>query len=148
MRMSEPRSRAQRPRGPGYLLTAAATAGVLLLGVVALSVAQPSPPTVAEFAPSALDQIKAPPSRQGTDVGSGKGGGKTNNKSKPSPTPTVTPTAPEIIQPRVKNCVGDPPRQIEDPQSPPCVNYWQGNNGGATAFGVTANEIRISVPYG
>lgn len=45
---------------------------------------------------------------------------------------------------RVRRCVGDPPRQIEDPQSPPCVNYWEGDNGGATYKGITRDEIRIA----
>jgi hypothetical protein len=45
--------------------------------------------------------------------------------------------------PRVRRCVGDPPRQTEDSQSPPCVAYWSGDNGGATTKGVTADEIRI-----
>lgn len=43
----------------------------------------------------------------------------------------------------MRRCVGTPPRQIEDPQSPPCVNYWEGDNGGATARGVTRDEIRV-----
>lgn len=45
--------------------------------------------------------------------------------------------------PKVRRCVGDPPRQIEDPHSPPCVPYWAGGNGGATWPGVTADEVRI-----
>jgi hypothetical protein len=44
--------------------------------------------------------------------------------------------------------VGDPPRQTEDPQSPPCINYFEGDNGGATAKGVTADEIRVAVTKG
>ncbi|MGH2811086.1 MAG: hypothetical protein ACRDI1_00025, partial [Actinomycetota bacterium] len=38
------------------------------------------------------------------------------------------------------------PRQTEDPESPPCVPYFEGDNGGATYQGVSANEIRIAVP--
>jgi hypothetical protein len=49
---------------------------------------------------------------------------------------------------RVRRCVGDPPRQTEDPQSPPCINYFEGDNGGATARGVTRDEIRVAVPFG
>jgi hypothetical protein len=49
---------------------------------------------------------------------------------------------------RVRQCVGNPPRQIEDPQSPPCVPYSDPklDNGGATAKGVTRNEITVAVP--
>ncbi len=45
-----------------------------------------------------------------------------------------------------KSCVGEPLRQIEDPQSPPCVASWQGDNGGATATGVTRSTINIVMP--
>jgi hypothetical protein len=40
-------------------------------------------------------------------------------------------------------CVGNPPRQTEDPLSPPCVGHYDGNNGGATYQGVTGEEIRV-----
>ena len=40
-------------------------------------------------------------------------------------------------------CVGNPPRQTEDPLSPPCVPFWQGNNGGVTGKGVTGNSITV-----
>ncbi len=52
-----------------------------------------------------------------------------------------------IEVPRVYPCVGDPPRQTEDPQSPPCRNEpFDGDNGGATWQGVTADEIRVALP--
>ena len=46
-------------------------------------------------------------------------------------------------QPSSKRCVGNPPRQTEDPLSPPCVAYFAGDNGGATYQGVSAREIRV-----
>lgn len=149
--MADGRSRALRPRGPGIAFTALATVAVLLLGLVALNATQTPPPTVAEFAPAALDQIKKAPDRQGSDVGNGANGGKNGAGKAPSatPTPTITPTPKlDVNQAAVHLCVGNPPRQIDDPQSPPCVAYWKGNNGGATAFGVTANEIRVAAPFG
>ena len=40
---------------------------------------------------------------------------------------------------------GESPRQTEDPQSPPCVPYFQGNNGGATySHGVTGTTINVA----
>lgn len=45
--------------------------------------------------------------------------------------------------PRTKRCIGDPPRQTSDPMSPPCVAYYEGDNGGATYQGVTGEEVRI-----
>ena len=150
--MSDVSSRGLRPRGPGYVFSALAGTLLLLVGVVALDASQPPPPTVAEFAPAALDQITDPPPRQGSDVGSGEGGqGGGGSSGSPTPSPTAapptatrTPTGPEV--PRTRDCVEG--RQIEDPQSPPCVPGWQGDNGGATAFGITGDEIRVAAPYG
>src|SRR5256885_6473236 len=62
-----------------------------------------------------------------------------------TPTPATSQAA-DVRVPRVRRCIGDPPRQIEDPQSPPCVPYWSGDNGGATYKGVTRDEIRIKTP--
>ncbi|HLG01075.1 MAG TPA: hypothetical protein VI916_11415 [Acidimicrobiia bacterium] len=43
-------------------------------------------------------------------------------------------------------CVGDPPRQTADPLSPPCVPFFEGDNGCETyPLGVTCNELRIVV---
>lgn len=54
--------------------------------------------------------------------------------------------------PSDKACVGSPPRQTEDPLSPPCVPYFDGDNGGATHTGVTGSEVtvlfRMAVPSG
>ncbi len=47
--------------------------------------------------------------------------------------------------PSDKLCVGNPPRQTEDPLSPPCVAFFRGDNGGATHAGVTPDEIRVLV---
>lgn len=44
-----------------------------------------------------------------------------------------------------KKCVGKPPRQTEDPLSPPCVAFFDGNNFGATYQGVNGTEIRVLV---
>jgi hypothetical protein len=130
------------------VFTAIAVAATLTLGVVALDASQSSPPAVAEFAPAALNQVKNAPNQLGAQ----------GNPPTATPTPSTTashrattpsssPTA-AIDQPAVRQCVGDPPRQIEDPQSPPCVNYWKGDNGGATSYGVARDEIRIAVPQG
>ena len=53
------------------------------------------------------------------------------------------PPPPPQFKPRQKNCVGNPPRQTEDPLSPPCVPFFEGDNGGNTYQGVTKDEIKI-----
>jgi hypothetical protein len=60
-----------------------------------------------------------------TDTGGTAGGGSTGKN------------------PATKRCVGNPPRQTEDPMSPPCVAYFSGDNGGATYQGVTRDEITV-----
>jgi hypothetical protein len=133
----------RRPRGPGMVYTALAIALVVVVSVIAVNATQPPPPTIAEFAPQAVEQIKEAPQEQSSDVGEADGGG--DGSGAEAAVPLTTP--PPIDVPRVRRCVGNPPRQIEDPQSPPCVAYWKGNNGGATSRGVTRDEIRIAVPF-
>ena len=48
------------------------------------------------------------------------------------PGPAAAPTG-VGKNPSAKRCVGSPPRQTEDPLSPPCVGYFEGDNFGATA---------------
>src|SRR5207244_411943 len=102
---------------------------------------QPPPPTIAEFAPQAVEQITDSPNDQNAAAGSGPRAGAAEASSAAA---TANSTVSVV---RVRRCVGDPPRQIEDPQSPPCVPYWQGDNGGATSKGVTRDEIRIEGNY-
>jgi hypothetical protein len=45
--------------------------------------------------------------------------------------------------PRNKQCVGNPARQTGDPLSPPCVAYFDNDNGGATAKGVTRDQVTV-----
>lgn len=200
--MADSQRRTLRPRGPGFVFTALATAVLLAVGVVALNASQAPLATVAEFAPAALDQIKVAPPRQASDVGTGKDGAAVAGGASPSATasasagasagpsaqPSTGPAAtraasasasasaaasasvsaaasaaaasasasaaaspsgpPDVIVPRQHSCVGDPPRQIDDPQSPPCVPFFTGDNGGATAPGVTRDEIRVAAPFG
>lgn len=61
--------------------------------------------------------------------------------------PTTIPTPGSSRRSSTKRCVGNPPRQTEDPLSPPCVAFFTGNNGGATHVGVTRDEIRAFESY-
>jgi hypothetical protein len=125
---------------------------LMLLGVVAFTTRQPPPPTIAEFAPNAVEKIEDAPEEQRSGAEEGPGACPVDEPNCDLPTPSPTPSSGDddeadenvIDVPRVRKCVGDPPRQIEDPQSPPCVPYWDGDNGGATYRGVTATEIRIA----
>lgn len=134
------RSRADSGRSqrlPGYVHAVAAGLLLAVVAVYALRAESSSPPAVAEFAPQA-QQIKAAPAEQTASFGRGSGGAA-GAPAAPSPTPTSLPNDAVYL-----HCVGDPPRQIEDPQSPPCVPTWAGFNGGATTRGVSSDEIKIA----
>src|SRR5579884_946883 len=143
-----------RRRARRHAAVHVAMAAVLVAVILPLTLhaASSGPPAIAEFAPQALQQIKNAPNNQALGAQGGL---------KPTPTPTPTPTpapgskgalaatptpTPAIQRGRVRQCVGSPPRQIDDPQSPPCVPYFQGDNGGATdpKHGVTATTITVA----
>jgi hypothetical protein len=133
---------------------------VLLLAVAALAlvVTPPAPPGIAEFAPRANETVDEALKQQASQFGQGDGGdcGAGQDCAAGGGTGATTTTTPFVVgavppkrvieQARVKHCIGDPPRQTEDPQSPPCANYWDGDNGGATSKGVTGDEIRVAYP--
>lgn len=119
-------------------------AGALLLVVVIVSIALHSasvqPPAIAEFAPQA-QQIRQAPEEQTASFGNGAGGAGIGAAPSPTPSPAGLPPGATLLR-----CVGDPPRQIEDPQAPPCVPYWAGDNHGSTWHGVTGGTIQIMAP--
>jgi hypothetical protein len=141
-------SRGRRPRGPGATYTALAVAMLLGLAAFAYSVPQQPPPTIAAFAPQPKKLIIQPPPEQ-TTIGenkSSKGRGNGGTGTKPSAKPTTPPkldTKAAVEVPRQRDCVGQ--LQIDDPQSPPCVPGFIGDNGGATSFGVTKDQITVAV---
>ncbi len=125
-------------------------AGALLIVIAALALVfvPPSPPTVSEFAPRAVEQIEQAPGQQSSQFGGGGTGACAVGQVCEDPDAGRSIASKKVIEKaRVRRCVGDPPRQTEDPQSPPCVNYFTGDNGGATYKGVTRDEIRVAVPF-
>ncbi len=55
------------------------------------------------------------------------------------------------VEPRATRgrCFGDPPRQTESLYSALCIPAWTGvDNGGATAPGVSADEVRVAIAVG
>lgn len=121
----------------------------VVIAALAVVAQQPPPPTVAEFAPQAQEMIEEAPDEQAGDIGRGGvpdgDGGETDEGSEAATSAEEERDVVDVS--RVRQCVGDPPRQIEDPQSPPCVPYWSGDNGGATSRGVTGDQITIISPW-
>ena len=143
----------RRPgRTPGSVNLAVALAVLVVLLPLLLHAATAAPPTSAEFSPNAKQVIKKAPPGQAAAV-NGTGGSPSPTPSlsptaQPSgPTPTPSTTSSPVAESDLKRCVGPAPlRQIEDPQSPPCIAYWKGDNGGATAKGVTRDAVYIAIP--
>jgi hypothetical protein len=144
-------------RGVGLVHAALLTALILLVSLVAIVTRAPAPPTIAEFAPQAVKQIQRAPDEQSSQFGNGGNGqciagqpckgGPTPGPLGPSATPPPTDSGrPTLPVKRQYACFGNPPRQTKDPQSPPCVPYWEGDNGGATWRGVTRDTITFAFP--
>ncbi len=120
---------------------------LIVIAALALVFVPPSPPSVAEFAPQAQDTIEEAPNQQSSQFGGGPGGACALGQKCDVEAASLAPTKRAVIdKARVRRCVGDPPRQIEDPQSPPCVQFWEGDNGGTTWKGVTGDDIKIAYP--
>ena len=163
----------QRPSPPGrgrsIPVVYGGASAVLIVGVltVALVTPPPSTPPLAAVAPAPQEQVEVERIEQESRFGDGAAGNGTCQPGEPgcagvgedeatdrAVTPSHPPSDPEVIeQPspgRFRNCFHGPggPRQTEDPQSPPCKReIFIGDNGGATAPGVTAESIRVGVPW-
>ena len=131
---------------------------VAVLAAIALVVRPPAPPGIAEFAPQATKPISKAPPGQASRSGEGTSGdcnalGGCEVTSTPTPRPmpsarsSTAGSAPSALQ-----CYRWPDGSVTqtfDPQSPPCVATWpdaQRGNGGATAPGVSATQIRVGWP--
>jgi hypothetical protein len=140
---------------PGFVNSVVGAVIIIVVASLAITAQQTPPPALAELAPSAVQQLKDAPQEQTSDAGEGDGGqgagglGTTTTTAAadtPGGAAEASTTIPSIERARVRRCVGDPPRQTEDPQSPPCVPYWTGDNGGATYRGVTRETITLAYP--
>ena len=104
----------------------AAIAGAVLVFLVLpnpLNVPQQNPSSSAEYAPVPGKQQEAASAnfaQTNSASSAGIGAGGEGIGALPGVPP---PPLPEF-KPRQKNCVGNPPRQTEDPLSPPCVPFF------------------------
>ena len=143
--------------GPGWArnyppLLAMAVALLLAVAILpsSLNVPQPKTQTTLEFAPVPPEDDDPPPQQSGNFASLGLGSSGSLEQAPlddglggAAPDPNALGS--EGKTPLTKKCVGNPPRQTEDPLAPPCVGHFEGNNGGATYQGVTREEIRILI---
>ena len=122
---------------------------LLMLAVLpsALNLPQSEPAETLEYAPiPPEDQDLTPPAGNFSSLGLGSSSGLTASETaEPDPPPGIAGGGRAVKTAGTKRCVGDPPRQTEDPLSPPCSAVFNGDNHGATYQGVTGDEIRILV---
>ena len=81
-------------------------------------------------------------------VGSGGAGGVADGSLPPIPPPLsqlLTAMDGRGGPPQQAHCVGNPPRQTEDPLSPPCLASWSGSPGGASHRGVTPSVVTVVI---
>lgn len=148
--MSEPRAiRPSKARDYPPLLFAGLVM-LLMLAILpsALNLPQTNPSQTLEYAPVPPEDESSvdPPAGNFSSLGLGGGRGLGNNAAGDSSGGSALGGAVggrALKAASTKRCVGNPPRQTEDPLSPPCVASFRGDNGGATYRGVTREEITI-----
>lgn len=132
-------------RYPPLIMLAVATLAAMLVLPSSLNLPNSNPSTVLEYAPVPPDDDE-PPDQSGnlSTLGLGSSSSLTTGvtqRQKSTP-PEDSGKGKKAV---TKRCVGKPLRQTEDPNSPPCVPYFDGNNGGTTWQGVTEDEITVIV---
>lgn len=145
------RATPSRQRYPPLL---ALVAGVVLAIVVlpsALNLPQSNPTQTAEYAP-VPGQNGSSANGNAASLGLAGSSDLTDSVATPTATPGSGDLSPNRVngtptshRPTGKSCVfvNGALHQSEDPLSPPCVAYFNGDNGGATAPGVTGTEVRV-----
>ena len=131
---------------PPLILLVLAVLTVVIVLPSSLNLPQSNPTTVLEYAPVPPSDENPPP-QQGNLSSLGLPSSRTLALAAPPPPPPANLIQGIGARPNQKRCVGNPPRQTEDPASPPCVPFFDGSNFGATYRGVSKNEITVLVYY-
>jgi hypothetical protein len=126
---------------------------VLVIGIVLavvllpsiLNLPQANPTEIAEYAPVPPNNEQAPPGGNLSSLGLAGSSSLQESVSNGNGEGAGAPVYGSV--PQALRCViiNGEPHQTEDPLSPPCVGYYNGNNGGATATGVSATAINVIV---
>src|SRR5581483_5996050 len=113
----------------------------------ALNLPQANPTTVLEYAPIPPEKHDNPPPQSGSLSNLGLGTSSTLQTDVGGNSNVKLSNLGLGSNPIVKQCVQTPTgaRQTEDVYSPPCVPFFQGDNGGSTFRGVTKDEIKVVI---
>jgi hypothetical protein len=144
MTTQQPASGQERARRYTPLAIASTCILIAIFGLPSmLNLPQSNPGQVAEYAPVPPDEDNTAPSG-GNFAGLGLGTGSTLTEgADEAPTGDFNPT--RMAQKSNFRCVviNGVARQTEDPLSPPCVPFYEGDNGGSTYKGVTRDSINV-----
>lgn len=129
-------------------LAAAALVALLILAILpsSLNLPQSAPTEQLEFAPVPPDDdITTPPAGNfsSLSLAGGNSFGESFGGAAPPPDAGGVVGGGRAKNPSTKRCVGNPPRQAEDPLSPPCAAFFNGDNHGETYQGVTRDEVNV-----
>src|SRR5258708_14520136 len=133
---------------PTLVVVGVALALALFALPSALNLPQANPGQTLEYAPVPGNgsQQNAGGNFAGLGLGSGGAGGAFGDLN-PLGLGFPSGLLPGQRLPSKYRCVGNPPRQTEDPLSPPCLPSFTGSNGCSTAQGVTCDEIRVLISW-
>jgi len=125
---------------PLVLFVLAVLIAVLVLPS-SLNLPNSNPSTVLEYAPVPPED-DTPPQSEGSisQLGLGESSGLTTGQGGQGPGGGGKTGGEKPIS---KKCVAKPARQTEDPNSPTCVPFFDGDNGGKTWQGVTEKEVTV-----
>jgi hypothetical protein len=136
---------------PPLLAILVAMAIVLAVLPSALNLPQSNPTQTLEYAPVPPDDQNddTPPDGNFASLGLGSSSGQTGPGAQGGDGPgglEATEPPPSGNTDYEFRCAGsNPTRQTEDPLAPPCVPFFEGDNGGATYQGVTGSEITLLI---
>ncbi len=130
---------------PPLLIASLAVLGIMSLLPSSLNLPNSAPSETLEFSPVTPESDEPPPPGGNfSSLGLGSSASLDGAPFEPRDTdPGGILPGGRAKNPATKRCVGNPPRQAEDPLSPPCVSFYDGNNGGETYQGVNKEEIRV-----
>ena len=137
---------------PPLLLAGLVMLVMLAILPSALNLPQTNPSQTLEYAPvPPEDETQVdPPAGNFSSLGLGSSSGVGGEGDTPTGLSTPggeVPGGRAVKTAGTKKCVGSPPRQSEDPLSPPCVASFNGDNGGATYLGVNRDEVRVVLHF-
>ena len=117
---------------------------IACIGAVAIMPSVLRPPPDQQQSSGALNPNAPPDDQQETILQSLQQAASHTAGASGSDQTVAATTTSTIVKPSRGQCFGNPPRQTESAYSPPCRAAFVGDNGGATAKGVTGTTVTVA----